>query len=1366
MSSVDAIFDAFVGLSSSSEGWDANALNAYSAAVGDTMRVRDDLHMCATLANHGIPLREVVLGDGEALSVLGREGLASIYAAQGAAALEQDLAAIRGRQPLKLRTADRGPRAPPAALPPVREEVEREASPLHAMAAAVAREESVGRAALTPTMPVPITVAAVTLVGAAPAVGAGGDGTWAPAPVASAPVPVRDPADVLKKAAVAQVAGIAALGQAAKAAAIDAGDAERALPLFLQELGRVASAQPPDALLHLRAAARAAATHEGEGKRATGMELSPSVFARVLSDCGLSWPLPIVALGMMSLGGTIAAGEGSGEADFSAVRLTVGALDAALTELRMPRAFSASAVAGGGGETPSLARAGEASSSRGRYVAAAPLDTLLSALSDCSAIPSTSTRDGVHIFLTEQEVLSLLSRTAIVPDTWVSVEADAAAEAWLASRAGQSSLRAEERRLVADLLAAGVEKGSIISLSGPHHGIVTQAQEIVLRQRAEEYAASLRDSPLAEAGMFWAYVRDSRSHRWPAALEDVLPFDDLRAALPQREGAEYYPMGFEAWLRWRAACRLAKAQGIRGTWSRVQAATPSAVPHRLSKAAPVAVPRPGPSATRRHFVPEPILVLPRTSYFLDHPSPDSPPAGIALHAGASGRAASEEARAGLSGAGFASVLADMGRTQAEDSAREEAERAARADARALEAAREQVDREVAARDAAARAIAAQEAAIREETEAREQAARAQAARVAAVAREQEARELAAREQALREQAAREQAAREQAAREQAALGREAAIREQAAVEAAAAITHAASMQAAAVAAEQARAVAQTVPLSAAPVSAADEAREARFGDLMQRAERSVAALEARAAALSSSGLGRELLGLHLEGELVLEDMAARFAGMSFARTTLRDAAAANSMEEAAALIAAAGAAALRATGADSVLEDMRTAFTPARSAPSPASAPLTPNDLATATGRTLRFGPASSRSDAVLDESILAVCVPTSPLEEALRPAVAAGEAFHPINPSLSDSQKAKLVRLRRESEALADGRPSWLPTGVIHRRRQSAANIHDPAHNPPSPALEGGGHGASLARPGSSPKPKSAAKTTVSLPEVAAAGPDAPQGMPQTPAGGAEGDGQGDGQGEWTVDAILSSEVGKSASRVFRESAYALERPRAQVEADAVSAAALAASAAEAASAAKAASAAEAVSAAEAASAAKAASAAEAVSAAEAASAVKAASAAEAVSAAEAASRVLEAEVLKVEAGNVQREEGLPLAIGVQPAPAAGPNARELLSGVAHAAVSAPEPAEVVEVLRSGRVSAFVRNAMGGVLEAAAVADTPVSSFVRAGLGGALAAASNEATGEVEEADGPDDDRIAAMAARLANLPFAREALKKGLKE
>jgi hypothetical protein len=532
------------------------------------------------------------------------------------------------------------------------------------------------------------------------------------------------------------------------------------------------------------------------------------------------------------------------------------------------------------------------------------------------------------------------------------------------------------------------------------------------------------------------------------------------------------------------------------------------------------------------------------------------------------------------------------------------------------------------------------------------------------------------------------------------------------------------------------------------VSAADEAREARFGDLMQRAERSVAALEARAAALSSSGLGRELLGLHLEGELVLEDMAARFAGMSFARTTLRDAAAANSMEEAAALIAAAGAAALRATGADSVLEDMRTAFTPARSAPSPASAPLTPNDLATATGRTLRFGPASSRSDAVLDESILAVCVPTSPLEEALRPAVAAGEAFHPINPSLSDSQKAKLVRLRRESEALADGRPSWLPTGVIHRRRQSAANIHDPAHNPPSPALEGGGHGASLARPGSSPKPKSAAKTTVSLPEVAAAGPDAPQGMPQTPAGGAEGDGQGDGQGEWTVDAILSSEVGKSASRVFRESAYALERPRAQVEADAVSAAALAASAAEAASAAKAASAAEAV------------------SAAEAASAVKAASAAEAVSAAEAASRVLEAEVLKVEAGNVQREEGLPLAIGVQPAPAAGPNARELLSGVAHAAVSAPEPAEVVEVLRSGRVSAFVRNAMGGVLEAAAVADTPVSSFVRAGLGGALAAASNEATGEVEEADGPDDDRIAAMAARLANLPFAREALKKGLKE
>jgi hypothetical protein len=313
-------------------------------------------------------------------------------------------------------------------------------------------------------------------------------------------------------------------------------------------------------------------------------------FAASMSTVGLRWPLPAIACYLARLEGTIVAasdvlpaGLSAPPASGPAARVLVpkSVLERTLSELRRAgRRTTEGAVreqgdGGSAGAAPAPARA-SALAPRPREL---PLDRRIRLVK----LALASARDGVPRDLAtnpplggwigEDDVDEVLADFDIVPEVWARAEADAEADKWLGSKQGASSLHAEEAHILKASAEAGTPAHMLVTEGGvPHPAVRAEARARVLARRVGELVADMADSPDTAKRLFWTYVKDARSGKWPAPLPSLeagagAQHQQQPAPLPTSAGVDRYPLGFEAWLRWREASRRASARAV-AAWKR------------------------------------------------------------------------------------------------------------------------------------------------------------------------------------------------------------------------------------------------------------------------------------------------------------------------------------------------------------------------------------------------------------------------------------------------------------------------------------------------------------------------------------------------------------------------------------------------------------------------------------------------------------------------------------------------------------------------------------------------------------------------------------------------------------------------------
>ena len=274
------------------------------------------------------------------------------------------------------------------------------------------------------------------------------------------------------------------------------GDCEGLAAMLLEDLAD-AMQRAPDVFTRLRRAIRAApgyvvardarapaepVTGEDGGASGNLFLLAPTI-ARLLADCAdLRWPLPVVAVAMLRMGGKMvvaASPEGnhdvSGHAgdldlitDYSRVVVSKATFDRVLTAFRLTglssRAVPAKAwAAAKAHESRTMLessiryfKAALASSTQvgwGRHVTRhAPRCTTLA--SPPQGIPAAGTPEA-GAWLTRAQVTELTEAFDTVPETWAATEAAAQAESWLTTKEGRRAIAEEQAKLHAALASAG-----------------------------------------------------------------------------------------------------------------------------------------------------------------------------------------------------------------------------------------------------------------------------------------------------------------------------------------------------------------------------------------------------------------------------------------------------------------------------------------------------------------------------------------------------------------------------------------------------------------------------------------------------------------------------------------------------------------------------------------------------------------------------------------------------------------------------------------------------------------------------------------------------------------------------------------------
>jgi hypothetical protein len=148
--------------------------------------------------------------------------------------------------------------------------------------------------------------------------------------------------------------------------------------------------------------------------------------------------------------------------------------------------------------------------------------------------------DSVRSWLNETQVRSFVSQFEIVPDVWIECEARANATAYLASSAGKAAISA------------------VVAADGCS---TAEANEKVKEQHTLNLIDAYSSSAQHSEKLFWAYVKDVRAKRWPASFS--------HESLPSSSGCETYPEGFESWLQWREAHRRLKEAKLKD-WERTK----------------------------------------------------------------------------------------------------------------------------------------------------------------------------------------------------------------------------------------------------------------------------------------------------------------------------------------------------------------------------------------------------------------------------------------------------------------------------------------------------------------------------------------------------------------------------------------------------------------------------------------------------------------------------------------------------------------------------------------------------------------------------------------------------------------------------
>jgi hypothetical protein len=193
-------------------------------------------------------------------------------------------------------------------------------------------------------------------------------------------------------------------------------------------------------------------------------------------------------------------------------------------------------------------------------------------------IPRTGSSPPTGLsWISQADVETVITDFDILPSVFVLSEAEAGAHDWLESKAGLSALHAEESRIIREQVENGIVStaSQLFCITNaypagvPNSQVRKQAFETLFTYKTNEISKRLTSDPLASCDLFWEYVKDARSNKWPPPIPLSLPNeeDESYRSLPDSPGRITYPDGFESWLRWREIRRRLSARAFQ-SWTK------------------------------------------------------------------------------------------------------------------------------------------------------------------------------------------------------------------------------------------------------------------------------------------------------------------------------------------------------------------------------------------------------------------------------------------------------------------------------------------------------------------------------------------------------------------------------------------------------------------------------------------------------------------------------------------------------------------------------------------------------------------------------------------------------------------------------
>jgi hypothetical protein len=192
-------------------------------------------------------------------------------------------------------------------------------------------------------------------------------------------------------------------------------------------------------------------------------------------------------------------------------------------------------------------------------------------------IPRTGSSPPTGLsWISQADVETVITDFDILPSVFVLSEAEAGAHDWLESKAGLCALHAEESRIIREQVENGIVStaSQLFCITNaypagvPDSQVRKQAFETLFTYKTNEISKRLTSDPLAACDLFWEYVKDARSNKWPPPIPLSLPNeeDESYRSLPDSPGRISYPDGFESWLRWREIRRRLSARAFQ-SWT-------------------------------------------------------------------------------------------------------------------------------------------------------------------------------------------------------------------------------------------------------------------------------------------------------------------------------------------------------------------------------------------------------------------------------------------------------------------------------------------------------------------------------------------------------------------------------------------------------------------------------------------------------------------------------------------------------------------------------------------------------------------------------------------------------------------------------